>query len=170
MSHAQTQAQVMINHSPAHWSPLITAAHNAVASYQHNGKSGAVAMAERIGKPARVINNETNDDYDGAKLGLTTAYLIDCELANPAILYKYAELLHHVCFPLPTPEINSSDDELLSKFSQWQAAMGKTCIAINEALADGRITKKESSLITDAGFAHMRKFMEFVETIKEKSE
>ncbi len=165
MSHAQQGRK-----SPAHWSPLARAASEAVDAYKHDGKSGAVAMGPRVGKSAKLLCNELNEDFPGAKLGLTTAFFIDNELPRPAILYKYAEMLYHVCFPLPDPTVPCGDVELLTKFSEWQAAMGKTCQAIHEALADGRITEFESQTILSAGYAHMQKFMEFIQRIKELAE
>ena len=161
MSQAQTHA---------HWNPLIDTAHGAVREYANEGKVGATAMGPRIGKPSHVLSNELNGAYPGAKLGLETAYFIDNELPRPAILYKYAQMLNHVCFPLPDATIPCGDIELLTKFAEWQSAMGKTCQSIHAALEDGRITKQEADTIISTGYAHMRKFMEFIERVKELAE
>lgn len=131
-------------------------------------------MGPRIGKSPHYLNNELNGN-NAAKLGLTTAYFIDCELPQPTILYKYAEMLNHACFPLPDPEHFTGDVELLSRFSDWQSAMGFTCSRIHGAFDPksengSKISKGEAKEIREAAVSHIAKLMEFLNHIDEVAE
>lgn len=160
---------------PPHWTPVEKGAYHLLRVYQADGKRGAEAMGPRIGKSAKLLNNETAPDYEGAKLGLRTAVMMELESGRADILHGHAAMLRHVCFPLPGADLIIGDVELLCAFSDWQAKMGITCNHIRDALdPDGphgtKITKEEAAHIEAAGMEHIAKFMEFLTRIRELSE
>ena len=155
---------------PAHWTPIEAAAYGLVHSFQDGDKTGAAAMGPRIGKSPRLLSNEVNPDYEGAKLGLLTAVNIEREAGAAEILMAHAQMLHHVCFAIPSPDHFTGDVELLKLFADWQAALGLTCMEIQQALEDNRITTDEVNRILKRGYAHMSRFMELLERFKELAE
>lgn len=155
---------------PAHWTPVEFAAYCLVHGFELDGKGGAEAMGPRIGKNPRLLSNEVNPDYEGAKLGLLTAVNIEREAGAADILHAHAQMLHHVCFALPYPDHFTGDVELLRLFADWQAGIGLTCMEIQKALEDNRITFDEVNRIIKAGYAHMTRFMELLERFKELAE
>jgi hypothetical protein len=155
---------------PAHWTPVEAAAHSLVHEYRDGDKTGAEAMGPRIGKSPRLLSNEVNPDYEGAKLGLLTAVNIEREAGAADILHAHAQMLHHVCFALPYPDHFTGDVELLRLFADWQAALGLTCMEIQKSLEDNRITTDEVNAILRRGYLHMTRFMELLERFKELAE
>lgn len=163
------------NNHPTHWTPVQKAGYFLVHEYTSNGSKGPNALAPNIGKSGKVLNNEADPDYLGAKLGLETAVLAELESGSAEILHGHAQMLNHICFALPSPDLIVSDVELLMTFSEWQSSMGKTCAHIRDALdPDGpqgsKVSIEEANKIEQAGLAHMSKFMEFMERVKELAE
>jgi len=163
------------NDHPAHWTPAQKAGYFVIHEYTDGLNKGPKAMAPNIGKTGKVLSNEADPDYLGAKLGLDTAILAELEAGSAEILHGHAQMLHHICFALPSPDLIVSDVELLMTFSDWQSSMGITCTHIRNALdPDGphgsKVTIEEANRIEQAGHAHMSKFMEFMERVKELAE
>jgi len=151
---------------PAHWTPVQIAAYELIHGFRHKKKEGAPAWEPFFAKTSGTLSNESNPDYQWAKLGLDDAIRMEQVAGSASILHAHARMLGHICIPVPNPEMPAGDVALLSKFAEWQAAMGKTCEHIRDALEDGRITRKEYQAITSAGFVHMTRFMEFLERVK----
>ena len=143
------------NNIPAHWVPIEASAYLLVHGFVDGETKGAAAMGPRIGKNPRLLSNEVNPDYEGAKLGLLTAVNIEREAGAADILHAHAQMLHHVCFAIPSPDHFTGDVELLKLFADWQAGIGNTCMEINKALEDSRVTFDEVNRIIKAGYAHM---------------
>ena len=158
-----------------HWPAPISAAWELVHSFEADGKKGAEAMAPRIGKRPHVLSNEVNADYPDAKLGLLTAYFIECEAGRFDILHAYAAMHGHACWQLPKPNTVYGDLDLLARFSEWQAAMGKTCNQIHAAFAHDSengagVSKKESAIVRAHAIAHVGKLMFFLAHLDAVSE
>ena len=157
--------------TPAHWNPVQIAAYDLVHSFKHGDKTGPQALAPFLGKTPKSLSNEVNADYQAHKFGLDDAVAAELAAGKAPILMAYAQMLNHVCFALPAPDMACGDVELLTKFADWQAAMGQTCMNIQQALDPNGpngsgISKKEARAIAEAGQAHMTRFMEFLERVK----
>ncbi|MES9901106.1 MAG: phage regulatory CII family protein [Sedimenticola sp.] len=146
---------------------LERAAHRLVLGFEHNGKRGAQAIGPFLGKTPASVSNEVNPDYDGAKLGLLDAVLIELAARQYPLLHEHARMTHHVCLPLPDPKHITGDASLFERFVAWQGAMGTTCQRIHEAFdPEGEqgagISHAEADAIAQAGQHHMSLFLGFL--------
>lgn len=151
---------------PAHWTVVQCAAYDLVHGYRYGNLRGAPAIAPAVGKSAALLSNEVNPDYQGAKLGLDDAIALERAAGSAPILHAHAQMLHHVCIPLPDHALDAGDVALLTGFADWRAALGHTCELIRDALADGKINEAERRGITEAGYQHMARFLEFLERVE----
>jgi hypothetical protein len=157
---------------PDHWTPVQRAAWRTVHEFRRGAQSGANAIGPLVGKAPGTISNEVNPDVPSHKLGLDDAVALQHATADYRILGAMASSLHHIAMPLPD-YAPCSDVELLIKFSEWQARMGRTCEHIHDALADSKITQAEADRVRRAGHHQMRAFFEFLhrlETLVEEGE
>lgn len=148
------------------WTPLQQAAYDLVHDYHGpDGRRGAEALAPRVGKTPRTLDNEVNPDVTTHKLGLEDAASLSLAADDARILKAFAGVMHHAVVPLPDYS-RVSDVELLTKYAEWQAFIGRTCQRIHEALDAHRIQPREYEAIRMHGMDHMQRFFEFLSRLE----
>ncbi|MEJ1487190.1 MAG: phage regulatory CII family protein [Candidatus Sedimenticola sp. (ex Thyasira tokunagai)] len=154
---------------------LERAAKNLVKQFEHDGKTGAQAMAPFLGKEPNTVSNEVNPNYPQAKLGLLDAVLMELAAQQYPLLHEHARMTHHICLPLPDPKHIAGDASLFERFVAWQGAMGRTCQHIHEAFdpegdQGAGISHNEAEAIAQAGYHQMSLFLGFLAEIRQISE
>ncbi|MEJ1412804.1 MAG: phage regulatory CII family protein [Candidatus Sedimenticola sp. (ex Thyasira tokunagai)] len=154
---------------------LERAAHSLVLGFEHDGKRGAQAMGPFLGKTPASVSNEVNPNYDGAKLGLLDAVLMEMAAQQYPLLHEHARMTHHVCLPLPDPKLITGDASLFESFVAWQGAQGITCQHIHDAFnpngpGGAGVIAAEGEAIAIAGYHQMSLFLGFLAKIRQLSE
>ncbi len=124
--------------------PIISNVDQAKHDLVHNYKGGAAALAPMIKCKPNSLSNKVNPKMPEADLKVNEALALMAITQNADLLKALAAELGYVALPLPPLDLrNTSDMELLTCWSEWQAEYGQTAAAINEALADGDISRQE---------------------------
>lgn len=156
---------------PEDWTPLQRAAHATVHDYRRGTRRGAAALAPLVGKSPATISNEVNPAMDHHKLGVEDAILYQHLCSDYRIMRAMAMELGGVFVGLP-PMAVVGDKEVLTQFSAWQAALGRTAQAIHDALEDARVDAAELEKVKSRFHDHIAEglaFLHRLEAIAEKS-
>lgn len=161
--------------APAHWNPAQRAAYELIHNNEHDGLFGAASFEEYLAKSTKVLTNEVNANNPDHKLGLETAIEAEIFANDIGILQAHAQMLKCVVVHLPAPESSPGNNELFTKFTEWQAKMGVTCQTIHKAFdpngpKGSSISKKEAQEIAKAGHEHISRFMEFLKEVETRAE
>jgi hypothetical protein len=108
----------------------------------HEYPGGARALAPLVGMNAGTLSNKVSPSVETHKLSLQEAVAISHATGDFRILLAMAQLLRHICLPL-TDFDGVSDAELLDLYAGYHKELGETAEAIQAALADGQVTRRE---------------------------
>jgi len=142
-----------------------------VRAYESEEGRGATAMAKAQGRSIKLVANETNPNYEGAKYAIEEA--IDAELIADIypLLHMHARVTGHVCFRMPKPDKPLGDLDLINAITQFQADNGRTCETIKNALDPNgpggtAIMPDEVIAIAEAGYEQASTLMALIEQFK----
>lgn len=130
-----------------HYSPLEEAKHAVVHEY----RGGAVALASRLGMNPGTLSNKVNPDVHTHHLTVDEAVAIQNVARDTRIIAAEAAALDGVFVPLKRPE-HVADVHLLEAYANYHAEIGQTAQALKDALADGRIERREYQRIHAEAF------------------
>ncbi|PHS23518.1 MAG: hypothetical protein COA83_09780 [Methylophaga sp.] len=112
----------------------------------HDFKGGAGKIAARTNMNSGTLQNKVNPTMEGHHLTFKEAINIMATTQDFRLLYAACAELGHACVPMDD-EHGVSDLEFLTQFSASMAEVGELSLAIKDAFADGRISKREVSMV-----------------------
>ncbi|AWL12791.1 hypothetical protein HMF8227_02339 [Saliniradius amylolyticus] len=132
------------------------------AAYDFVRRKGARYFETLLGKKPNVLSNEVNPNTPTHKLGLLDSLLMQLDTSDFSILHT----CNHVCgfqaVALGRNFHDTSDMELLNRYSNWHAEIGDVNRELNSALADGDISAKEYERIEREFFEAIAAGFEFL--------
>jgi len=143
------------------YSPLDEAMYKTVHEYGTTKSGGAVKLSQLVGMNPGTLSNKVNPGMDTHKLTVSEAVAIQHTTKDFRILYAIATILDHVCIPVPDFN-NVSDVELLNAYSKLHVEIGQLAHAINDALEDKKISRKEFLNIQKEGTEAVQAYYELL--------
>ncbi len=131
----------------------------------HEFPGGARALAPLVGMNVGTLLNKVNPSMGSHHLSLREAVAISHTTGDYRILHACAQPLHHVCIPLVEFE-GMSDAALLDAYARYHADLGETAQAIRDALADGRVTRRELDRVKREFHEDVQAGLEFLDRLE----
>ncbi len=129
---------------------LNEAIYHTIHGFRDGRRRGAVALAPKLNVPAGTLSNKANPDQS-SQLGLLESVPLQLIAKDFQILYAYSGELGHLP-PVPFGDFeDTSDADLVQVITRLYADIGKASEALNDAIKDRRITRKE--------YERVRKFL-----------
>jgi len=131
--------------------PIAQAAHDLVHEYRStrdDRRRGAAALAPMVGMNPGTLSNKVNPLQEHP-LTLGESVQLQAVTGDYRILHAYAAVLGHAVYQLPE-STDIGDIELLTRYAEFHARLGKQSSEIRRTLADGRVTAAEVELIEAA--------------------
>ncbi|MBY0237882.1 MAG: phage regulatory CII family protein [Burkholderiaceae bacterium] len=127
----------------------------------HGAVGGCEALAVRMGMSAAVLRNKANPNAAGNVVTLQDADRVMAMTGDHGVLHALAANHGYVCVRVGD-SVQASDMAVLEIVTQVWAANGNLGLAVNEALADGRIERYEVERIRTLVFNADRALHELV--------
>lgn len=144
---------------------LLDAFHRTVLDYP----GGAQSLAPRLGMSVAILRNKANPNIN---TNFATLQDLDNLLAvteDYRALHALAANHNHVCYQVD-PDATASDMAVLELVTAVWVKNGSVGAAVNDALADGRIDKKEIDQIKDAVYKLHQATLEMLGRLESMSE
>jgi len=151
---------------PSHWTEADLAYYELVHGFKRGNKTGCAAAAAVLGKAPGTVCNEANPEIHTHKPDLNGIIALELAAGEFPVLYAHAHECHHACYPLPDPDENVSDVELLKALTEWNAAIGRTMQQINATFEDNKVEPHEVRAVVQRLHTQMRRGLEFVERLR----
>ncbi|WP_288388967.1 phage regulatory CII family protein [uncultured Alteromonas sp.] len=150
--------------SQRNYNAVLHAAHLLLKSHP----SAAEMFACSLGKTPNTVRNELNPNLPNYKLGLIDAVeMMNCTECF-SLLFQINAMCGFVAVPVDLSE--KPTERVLDKFCQWQAAVGRTCQSIYDAIEDDVITPTELNAITSAGNKKMAQWFGVQVALQQEAE
>lgn len=115
----------------------------------HAAPGGVEALAVRMGMTAAVLRNKANPNHSYNRPTLDDVDLAMGITGDHSVLHALAQNHGFVCVRMEQ-EGSASDQAVLEMIARIWQGEGEVGTEVNQALADGRITKRELEKVRDA--------------------
>ncbi len=147
------------------YSPLDDAMYKTVHGYGKAKDGGAVKLAQLVGMNAGTLSNKVNPAMETHKLSVTESVAIQNTTQDYQILYAEASALGHVCVQMPDTTC-VGDVALLNSYTKLHAEIGDLAQAINDALDDRQVTRKELNRISKEGTESIQAYFQLMHRLE----
>jgi hypothetical protein len=123
---------------------LFTPLDQAKYAVVHDFPGGAARLGPLTGIHPTTLCNNVNPGQENHHLTVDEAIRVQTVAGDYRILYAESSLLNHISVPLGDYRL-MSDAALLDVYTKFHAEVGEAAVALNSALSDGRVSRREAN-------------------------